>query len=60
MEALDGRPFQGRLLHVIPAKEPPKDPLADLDPSKARTYKVSHSANRECKRPAIIDDFCSS
>jgi hypothetical protein len=40
MEAMNERPFQGRILHVVPAKEPPKDALAELDPSQARTYKV--------------------
>lgn len=46
MEALDGQAFQGRLLHVLPAKEPPRDPLADLDPSQARTYKERKEIER--------------
>ena len=31
---------------MIPAKEPPKDPLAELDPSKARTYKERKEIER--------------
>ena len=46
MEAFDGQAFQGRLLHVLPAKEPPRDPLADLDPSQARTYKERKEIER--------------
>lgn len=45
MEAMNERPFQGRILHVVPAKEPPKDALAELDPSQARTYKVRRLAH---------------
>ena len=46
LDAMDGQAFQGRLLHVLPAKEPPRDPLADLDPAKARTYKERKEIER--------------
>ena len=49
LAALDGQAFQGRLLHVLPAKDPPKDPLAELDPSQARTYKEKKEIERRQK-----------
>ncbi|GAB5029749.1 rna-binding protein 19 [Nannochloropsis oceanica] len=49
LAAVDGQAFQGRLLHVLPAKEPPKDPLAELDPMQARTYKEKKEIERRQK-----------
>lgn len=46
MEALDRRTFQGRLLHVLAAQEAPRDPLADADPARARTYKERKEIER--------------
>lgn len=51
MGALNGQFFQGRILHVVPAKEPPKDALAELDPSQARTYKVRMEGMMMQRRP---------
>jgi multiple RNA-binding domain-containing protein 1 len=59
MAALDGTIFQGRLLHILPGKAPPRPPnalenmtddVAVSACSRARSLSLSHARTRNCSR----------